>query len=361
LGVKVASLFLVIGLASLFFLTFELKTDNITVVLQVQEEDNEAPAAPELAVTTYQGTTVDTPQKTRTKLWTLRGGAGAAEPGATIIIYGTTYDPITLAEVETNIELDRGTVEEDGSYSVTIALDAYEGYVVELELVAVDVAGNMSERTLFGNFMYDATAPTVTIDPENKEITTTEASVTISGNISKNTWETFADLIVEVSPATAAISFDPDDGTFIVSVPLDEGTHIISVTAIDPVGNASSDYSTITRMVEPPVPTILPKITKPKEPISYVSYAVIIIVTSVAGIGGGIIAWKRGLLGKGSKLAPSKEPVPKRMLDRALLGYIAEHGGEISIPGASRALGVSQSEIRRALGRLKRAGKVAEE
>jgi hypothetical protein len=238
--------------------------DNIKFTLDIVPPD-----APDIAVTTYVGTTVDAPQKTRTKSWTLRGEAGAAEAGATIIIYGTTYDPITGAEIEADIELGRGTVKDDGSYSVTIALDAYEGKVVELELVAVDVAGNTSTRTLFGNFLYDATAPTVTIDPEDKEITTTEASVTISGSVSKDDWETFADLIVSVSPATAAMSFNPADGTFVVSVPLAEGTQIISVTAIDPVGNSSSDYSTITRekVVEVPPP--------------YAEYAIVIVIIAL--------------------------------------------------------------------------------
>ncbi len=36
------------------------------------------------------------------------------------------------------------------------------------------------------------------------------------------------------------------------------------------------------------------------------------------------------------------KPVPRRRLDRGLLRYIARHRGEISIPDASRELGVSK-------------------
>jgi uncharacterized membrane protein len=61
------------------------------------------------------------------------------------------------------------------------------------------------------------------------------------------------------------------------------------------------------------------------------------------------------------KAPPRAKAPPERRLDRELLGYIAEHGGEISILEASKELGVSQNEVRRALERLKRAGKVAEE
>jgi hypothetical protein len=238
--------------------------DNISFELDIVP-----PSAPEIAVTAYVGTTVDAPHKTRTKTWALRGGAGAAEAGATIRIYGTTYDPITYALVETDILLGEVTVAEDGSYSVTVDLEAHEGKVVELELEPVDVAGNVGSRTLFGNFLFDDNPPIVSIDTAYKDITTTEESVVIMGSVSKDDWETFPDLIVTVSPATAAISFRPD-GTFTVSAPAPIGESIVSVTATDPIGNSSSDYATITRekVVEPPPPP-------------YAAYAIVIVIIAL--------------------------------------------------------------------------------
>jgi hypothetical protein len=113
--------------------------------------------------------------------------------------------------------------------------------------------------------------------------------------------------------------------------------------------------------------TISPETSKAGKPAAILPVPIVgvlpfwvIITTAVLvgfGLAGGVAFVKRRL----RKPAPPEKPAPKRMLDRALLGYIAEHGGEISIPEASKALGVSQSEVRRALGRLKRAGKVAEE
>jgi PKD repeat protein len=109
---------------------------------------------------------------------------------------------------------------------------------------------------------------------------------------------------------------------------------------------------TITIATLPTVPTV-----EAPPPYILIVAALVLVAVLVA------IIWRYLWVGarKLPKAPPRAKAPPERRLDRELLGYIAEHGGEISILEASKELGVSQNEVRRALERLKRAGKVAEE
>ncbi len=138
------------------------------------------------------------------------------------------------------------------TWSTTLDLSGYQGQVVRIEVSTVDVAGNEStSRTLYGYFLYDASAPTVTIDSQYKNITTDKASIVISGSVQIDDWESYADITLTVSPSTASVVFDQSTGTFSVSVPLSEGQNLVAVTATDAVGNSGSDSATITRTVTP--------------------------------------------------------------------------------------------------------------
>ena len=131
-------------------------------------------------------------------------------------------------------------------------MTAYQGKTVEVRVSATDTAGNESTtRALFGYFLYDASAPTVTIDSQYKNITTDKASIVISGSVQIDDWESYADITLTVSPSTASVVFDQSTGTFSVSVPLSEGQNLVAVTATDAVGNSGSDSATITRTVTP--------------------------------------------------------------------------------------------------------------
>jgi hypothetical protein len=79
---------------------------------------------------------------------------------------------------------------------------------------------------------------------------------------------------------------------------------------------------------------------------------------------GGVVVWKK-VLAKPKAPEPGLEVKPPGPpadeLDGKLLNYIAERKGELSILEASRELGVSADEVKAALERLKRAGKIEAE
>jgi DNA-binding transcriptional ArsR family regulator len=88
---------------------------------------------------------------------------------------------------------------------------------------------------------------------------------------------------------------------------------------------------------------------------------VVILAIALAATLGGAIVWKR-VLSKPKMPKPELEARPPRPpvgeLDRRLFSYLVERKGELSISDASRELGVSPDEVRAALERLKKAGKI---
>jgi hypothetical protein len=203
---------------------------------------------PEPPTLTYQypATTLIEPEKTTTATWYM---AGTTEPGATIIIYITRYNPdgtLKAARAQlTTVSADPTT----GDWEYTIDIKGYQGEIVFIETSAKDQAGNEGDRSLYGYFMYDKSPPTVTLDIE--EMTTGEEIVVITGSVTPDPWESPADITISVTPVGAGYSYDPATGNFQISVPLREGKNLVGVTATDPLGNSSSDSATIIRTVTP--------------------------------------------------------------------------------------------------------------
>jgi len=69
--------------------------------------------------------------------------------------------------------------------------------------------------------------------------------------VSKDPWESYDDITLTVSPATAAVNFNRVTGAFTVSAPVSEGTNLITVEAVDLVGNRGSDTAVVIRTVTP--------------------------------------------------------------------------------------------------------------
>ncbi|MDI6884664.1 MAG: hypothetical protein QMD00_06045, partial [Hadesarchaea archaeon] len=200
-------------------------------------------------VTAYTTTTPATPQKQKVLTVPISGTIPSGEVGGVIKVY---VDGVLKTSVPTTTT----------AWSASITLTP--GTPQRVEVTFTDVAGNESDRKLYGYFLADGTAPVVTIDAAYKTMTTDKASVVITGSVSKDDWETYADLTLTVSPTTAALSYDTTTGKFTVSSGLSEGTNLIVVRAEDAVRNWDDDSATIERTVTP-----------------WATYAIIIVIVAL--------------------------------------------------------------------------------
>ena len=208
------------------------------------EVDISPPARPaNISGSVTGGTTAFEPTKTKAPAVRL---TGTAEPNATIQIWisveGGAWSELTTA---------RTTADAEGNWSTSVDLTANKGKSIGIKIRAVDKAGNEGEFQTYGYVLYDDSRPKVTIKSEYKQFTTDKNSVLIEGTVEKDSWETFDDITLTVSPATAAINFDRTTGKFTVSAPVSEGTNLITVEAVDPVGNRGSDTAVVTKTVTP--------------------------------------------------------------------------------------------------------------
>jgi hypothetical protein len=115
---------------------------------------------------------------------------------------------------------------------------------------------NVFFKQLLGFAMPDTSAPTVTISSPTSGAETTEKSILVVGNVTKDTWEDYSDLTVTVQVGSVAGgTVTPDStGHFSISATLTEGTNTISVVAEDAIGNRGSAGITsilVTRVVTP--------------------------------------------------------------------------------------------------------------
>ena len=224
-----------------------LQQENIYSRFKV---DVTAPAEPSL-ITSYPTTTPDAPKVLKTTTITLSGTGG--EPGATVKVY-TSVSPFIVDTLATTTPTTI-TVGTDGTWSGSITVTA--GVITRIRVSQVDVAGNESDKCLYGYVMADATAPVisaVTIDgkaPEEMK-TTDKASCLIAGKVTDDVSGP-TEITLRITYANVVMTLDLGvDGSFSMSVPLREGPNTISLVATDEAGNLSPATSlSVERTVAP--------------------------------------------------------------------------------------------------------------
>ena len=213
-------------------------TENFTFVVDVT-----APAMPSL-------TAVNNP---------VLYGTNAMDPkvqrNETLVLYGSDLEgsstvKIYLIDQATGSVISTVTTPADATGNFSKSLTLPEGKTVRIEVETIDAAGNVSSRLIYGYAMADATAPSVTLGalPE----TTDKSSITISGTVTKDAWESWSDITLTVQVGTGRVIVPCVGGSYSYSLELSEGPNTIVVQATDVIGNASTAVSaTVERTVTP--------------------------------------------------------------------------------------------------------------
>jgi hypothetical protein len=215
-----------------------LQMDNLLISFVI---DTVPPAAPTLNA---QAST-DALHPTAPTSTTISLG-GTAEAGATIRIW-TSSDPFTT---ETNVEnVVAGT---DGTWTASVTLA--QGVTVRIRLSAVDTAGNESTtKAIYGYLRVDVTAPVVSITSPATGTKTDKSTITVSGTVTKDAWETYStDITLSLQNGVTSTSIVipiQNDGTFSVNVNLAEGNNSIIARARDASNNSTSDTVVVDRTV----------------------------------------------------------------------------------------------------------------
>jgi hypothetical protein len=240
--------------------------DNLRIV---QENisfsvDIAAPSAPpsaDLAGSVTVGTTAAS--KVATKLSTLTL-TGTAETGATITLYVTTDGGATWTVTSTTATATAGV------WSIAnFSLSDYAGQTLGLAITATDSAGNESTRTLYGYMLYDSTAPSVTISSPTTASTTDQPTVTVTGTVTFDSWETASGITLTLQTGMGSVSVpitsSATGGTFSYSVALNEGANTIIARATDSLANIGNPSTIIvTRTVT-----------------SWATYAIVVVIIAL--------------------------------------------------------------------------------
>ncbi len=213
--------------------------------------------APPTTTTTTTTTTPPPPADTSAPTVTL-DTLPASTTDASITVSGTvtkdtaeTYSDITLT-VQVGLTSVTVPISADGSYEYTVPLSMGPNTIA---VQAVDRSGNASTpRTAQIERVAppaDTSAPTVTLG--TLPASTDAASITITGTVTKDSWETYSDITVRVQSSLTSVEVQAGtNGSFSASVGLVEGSNTIVVQAVDSSGNAStSATATVTRTVTP--------------------------------------------------------------------------------------------------------------
>jgi len=174
----------------------------------------------------------------------------------TLVFYGSDLEASSTAKIylidqATGNGISTATTTADAAGNFSKSLTLPEGKVVRIEVGTVDAAGNVSSRSIYGYAMVDATAPSVTLAELSE--TTDKSSITISGTVSKDSWEDLSDITLTVQVGTGRVVVPIGaGGSYSYSLALSEGPNTIVVQATDYVGNASTAVSaTVERTVTP--------------------------------------------------------------------------------------------------------------
>ncbi len=219
-----------------------LQSDNKSYTFVV---DTKAPSVPVLT-TSYPTSTADKPKALNTTTITI---SGTCEPYATINVY-TSVSPWTTATLATTV------TDSDGDGIWVASLDITAGVTTKIEVSQTDVAGNESERTLYGYVKADATPPTIselTIDGKAvTSLSTSKSSVIVSGKVTDDVSEpTEIELRISYGDTSITVPLEAD-GSFSKSIRVFEGSNVITLIATDAAGNTSPAISlTVERTVTP--------------------------------------------------------------------------------------------------------------
>ena len=186
----------------------------------------------------------------------------AANETLTVTVNGRTY-----VEGDSHLTL-AGT---NWSLQIPVSAEFTTDGTYEVVATATDLAGNAATDTTIGDFTYDTTPPAApTVDPQlTNDVTPTltgtanllggdSLSIALNGNI-----YTLGDGNLEITGSTWSLAIPPGDD-------LPEGTYDVHATAIDPVGNVSSDSTTnelVIDLTPPIVPTVISQTTNDSTPV----------------------------------------------------------------------------------------------
>jgi len=206
-----------------------LQMDNLVITFVI---DTTPPAAPNPSATTSQNPLAPDIRKNTTVSL-----GGTAEPGATIRIW-IMPEPFT-----SEMNVDNVLASTDGTWTASIIL--VQGVTAGIRVCQVDTAGNESTKTLYGYVKVDVSAPLVVITSPTTGTKTDNLTITVSGTVTKDAWESWTDITLRVQSGIAYILVPVSNGNFIVYVPLFVGLNTIMTTATDQVGNFSSANITV--------------------------------------------------------------------------------------------------------------------
>lgn len=169
--------------------------------------------------------------------------SGTADANVTIKVEISIDNGVTWTEQATA----RTTADSSGNWTTTITIA--EGVTTGIRVRAVDSDGNESSSTLFGYVMADTSSPGIMITSPVDGTSTYQASITVTGIVTKDAWESWSDLTLVIQVGTAAVTVPITNGSFTYSVALAEGINTILISVTDGVSGISSDTVTVTRVV----------------------------------------------------------------------------------------------------------------
>ncbi|MGB3492731.1 MAG: Ig-like domain-containing protein [Elainellaceae cyanobacterium] len=163
---------------------------------------------------------------------------------------GTLDDPDAVVQVTVNRDSFIATNNGNGTWSLPAGSFTLVDGSYEIEVAAIDAAGNIGSDT--GTLVLDSTAPVVTVDP----LATNDATPALTGAVDDPT--ATVTVTVDGSDYTAT---NNADGTWtladdLITPALDDGTFDISVAAEDAAGNVGIDDTIDELLVDTVVPVV---------------------------------------------------------------------------------------------------------
>ncbi|WP_428083817.1 Ig-like domain-containing protein [Candidatus Hadarchaeum sp.] len=174
--------------------------------------------------------------------------AGTATANYKIKVYTTTDGGVTWTEYTAGATTASAT----GAWTTSVSLSGFAGKTVGIAVTATDAGGNESTKTIYGYLIYDAKAPSVEITSPASGTTTDQATIQITGKVTKDAWESYSNITLTLQVGVGSVEVPiSSDGTFTYSVALAEGMNTIVARATDGVNVGTPVSITVTRTVTP--------------------------------------------------------------------------------------------------------------